>query len=343
MKHIFPIFILIALCGCIDPLNTDLPEQESKLVVFAEITNDTVPYTVQLGRSTPYTALRTPKETNAKVYVTDSTGNRYEFYEIDMGIYQSTPSEFIGKVGMKYQLTVVTSDDKRYISDFSPILPTGEITSLNFKKDSRLIQVDNNTIKESGISFTVDFKDNLGKEYYKIDWVGTYKYRANHRDNNTYCWDTEYPTFEINLYDDQFTNNSQITDQKVAFLSKGFRFRDGYSFKAELKSLTPEAYTFWRLVKDQTENDGSIFSSLPATIKSNMHNEQNPDDIVLGYFFTSAVASSRVFVPSVTYSDITSELPGCQPFRPWDPIKEWCYDCTLYQNSTNVEPSFWMN
>jgi len=337
----FTTFILLSLLiSCIDPLKTDLEYDSGSLVVNAELHDLTEPNYVYLSRTGPFDSKLPEYVNNALVTVEDAQGNIYQFEQHGPGIYKICPEMFIGEVGMEYKLKINLSGVD-YESEFSKMLPKGEIVDFFFEKSSQLQEFDDTFRAVPGIDFFIDFRDSENKDYYKIDYKGTFMFEANARDQqNDYCWKTESSDYNILLHDDTYTDNSILKRERVSFLEKGWRFKDGYSMEVRLKSLTPEAYLFWSLVEEQSSNDGSVFSSLPSRIKSNIK-AVNSDENVLGFFTTTSIATERVYVPSNIYPDIISVLPGCDQFRPSDPIQEWCYDCSLYTNSSNMKPEFW--
>lgn len=336
------ILLFLLFSACIDPLDVEVDDTNARLVVMAEITNLNEPYKVELHRTADYETLVNPKETGAKVSIIDEQGNEYAFMETEEGEYWSCPSEFVGKIGGNYNLRIETTDDNVYESDIETLLPTGEIDSVYYVKSSREREVNGNTSIENGVKVYCNFKDRKEKEFFRIDWKGTYRFRSAPMDNNNrYCWNTESSKFDINLHDDQFSNNSLIRDYEVTFLPDGLRFTEDYSFQAQLKSMNPGAYQFWELIKQQFENDGSIFSALPAQIESNINSLTNPDEKVLGYFIVSGVDTQRIRIPASALTGINEAALACNQFRPSDPLPEYCYDCSKYQNSTGEEPSFW--
>ena len=94
-------------------------------------------------------------------------------------------------------------------------------------------------------------------------------------------------------------------------------------------------------LKKELENDGSIFSALPAQIESNIKSLNNPDEKILGYFIVSGVDAKRIRIPSSTLTGINEAALMCRQFRPTDPLPEYCYDCTKFENSVGEEPSYW--
>ncbi len=337
--------MVLTICwACIDPLDIEIKDEGSNLVVFAEVTDQAEEYIVNLTRTSSYESGNPPKETGAKVTVLDSEGREFVFMEEEEGVYKSCPAEFIGEIGQSYKLRIETQEDQIYESDLEEILPTGEIDSVYFKRESKPTFTNGSIRPVNGLSLFCSFRDNPAKEYLKVDWSGTFQFRSSNFDPlYDFCWKTESSTFDINLYDDAFTNNSLKEDFEITFLEEGFRFGIDYSFQAQLKSLTPGAYNFWRLIEQQYENNGSIFSALPAQINSNIKCITNPEEKVLGYFITSAQAAKRIRISPYDLGGqpSTSELPGCRPFRPGDPIADYCYDCSLYTNSSGTEPSYW--
>lgn len=330
------------LTSCIDPLNVEVNDQANKLVVYAEITTLTAPYRVVISRTTNYDRSNNPREEGATVTVENDLGEVYEFYEDRLGVYESCPTEFVAKVGRTYKLSIITVNDEVYESDFEPILPTGELDSIYYEYDERVANSGNSNTITRGVAIYCNFKDRPERDYLMLDWEGTFKFRASSKDqNNTYCWNTEYPDFEINLFQDNYTNNRLVLGERVTFLEDGLRFTEDYNIQVQLKSLTPEAFEFWQLIQDQYENDGSIFAPTPSPIKSNITCVSDPEKVALGYFFTSAVAAKRMFIPDYVIPGRNEAKLNCVTFSPTDQLPEYCYDCTAFGNSTNLEPEYW--
>ncbi|SMG28771.1 protein of unknown function [Marivirga sericea] len=339
LLYIVPIFLFY---GCIDPLDIEVNDRNSRLVVMGEITNLPEAYQVVLQRTSDYETLVNPMEENATVSVTDENGLEYFFKESKPGIYRSCPTEFVGKIGQSYKLRIETSNDIIYESEVETLLSTGEIDKVYYRKSQRQVEVNDYTYLEEGIKVFCDFKDTETEDYFKLDWQGTYKFQSAPMDNNNrYCWNTEFAKFDINLYNDQFSNNSLLKDFEITYLSDGLRFSEDYSFQVRLKSLSKGAFKFWTLIKDQFENDGSIFSALPAQIESNINSLTNAEEKVLGYFVVSSVDTKRIRIPSTALSGVNEAALACKQFSPTDPLPEYCFNCTKYENSEGEEPTFW--
>ena len=73
---------------------------------------------------------------------------------------------------------------------------------------------------------------------------------------------------------------------------------------------------------------GDIFDPPPATLRGNMVNLTNPDEIVIGYFRASDVSIDSMF--------LTREMLA-EP-RPLRKIND---DCREYRNGTTRKPVYW--
>lgn len=342
-KKRFCILIILGLFwSCIDPIDIAVQDDGSRLVVFAEITNEAAPYHIDLSRTSNYDANNNPKVTGAIVRVINSDKEEFIFVEQKPGIYSSCPAEFVAEVGQSYQLRIQTADEKVYESEVEIIRPSGTIDSLYYDIYDRQTMIGDVLRPEKGLRFFCDFMDNAEEDFFRVDWEGTYMFQASPYDTeNTFCWNTEFSKFDINLYHDKYSNNSLNRNFEITFLKNGFRFKEDYSFKVKLKSMSEGGYRFWNLIKQQYENDGSIFAALPAQINSNIKCISNPEEKVLGYFFASAVASQRIRISPFTIpGNIDATLP-CRKFRPTDPLQEYCYDCSKFENSINEPPVYW--
>ncbi|HEX8676939.1 MAG TPA: DUF4249 family protein, partial [Segetibacter sp.] len=105
---------LIASFHCIKKLDVDTRTEKPILVVEGAVSTDSVPYTVNLSYSGPFDrANKIPDEyfeDNAIVTISTDDGNTTLLKHIDKGLYETTDSNFIGKVGTSYSVTVVLKD-----------------------------------------------------------------------------------------------------------------------------------------------------------------------------------------------------------------------------------------
>ena len=63
-------------------------------------------------------------------------------------------------------------------------------------------------------------------------------------------------------------------------------------------SMTEEEYNYWKNISAIINRDGSLFDPPPGTVRGNLYNIDNEDDLILGYFSVSAVEYKRYFTNS---------------------------------------------
>lgn len=107
------------------------------------------------------------------------------------------------------------------------------------------------------------------------------------------CWEIIY-SHDFNLFSDQYTNGGLILNKKVAQIP----FYDHNPGLVEIRqsSLTPDAYRYFQLFQQQTQNTGGLADSPPTALAGNVHNVANDREAVVGYFAASAVATFRYWL-----------------------------------------------
>ena len=134
-------------------------------------------------------------------------------------------------------------------------------------------------------------------------------------------------------------------------------------------SLTEDAYRFWDQLQKTTQNLGGLFDPLPSQVKGNIVNENNSEEIVLGYFSGGTVETKRIFISSLNLPEYL-QLQSIPTFEcnltniPFNRIPERakslvivqsygtpltvgysfgypeCVDCRI-QGGTTTAPTFW--
>jgi hypothetical protein len=140
-----------------------------------------------------------------------------------------------------------------------------------------------------------------------------------------------------------------------------------YSILVNQYSLNEDEFSYWEKLQNISDNAGGLYDVTPMVIPSNIYNIDDPEEIILGYFSVSAVASKRIFIrdkfsglPNLYWYCATDTVWGFGaipklnievwlledhpfPFNqpPWrvTTIYKECADCTT--RGTNVRPSYW--
>ncbi|MDQ3291935.1 MAG: DUF4249 domain-containing protein [Bacteroidota bacterium] len=337
---------LLALTSCIDPVNINLKPEPNQLVVEGLITNENSQTPIKLAYTQPYTQQVgvIPKPlTNATVYVEDQNSNRFNYYENAPGNY--IPESFTGIVGNTYTLTIITEGKKVYRSKPEKMLPTTAVDGLTAELRARpKVDSQGDEIIEYGFQTFVNTSDPAQeKNYYMWRWIGTYEVHTQPGDHTKdvrgnpvpdplpccpVCWVTEGHQ-NIAVRNDALINGNKIIKQPITLLPilpQNFNYR--YHLRVKQYSLSELGYNFWRNLTSQVTGVGSVQDPPPAPVPGNMYNEDDENEVVLGYFGASAVTSDAIFIER-------DEIPFLVP--------KFIYpdDCRVLKNSTAVKPDFW--
>jgi len=106
----------------------------------------------------------------------------------------------------------------------------------------------------------------------------------------TQCWEI-IRNYDLNLFDDSFTDGGLIQARKVAQLP--FFTRSAALAVLRQISLTASAYQFFKQVEAQTENTGGVADTPPTAPIGNVRCVQRPHEMVVGYFAAAGVSQIR--------------------------------------------------
>lgn len=320
------IYILLLLpVACIDPFKVALPEGQQLLTIEGIIHTGAGPHTIILTRSATYgsvfQALIRPVS-GATVVIRDNEG-RITFLEEDQnsrGNY-TTPTGFRAEIGKSYTLQIQTVEGKVYTSLPERVESVPQIENITLKTVT--VPVEGETNPRSGVQLISEINDPADQKnfyFWRLSPVVhvlearpdlfTPRPSPEFPDRIVFpkpccaiCYRTEI-TGNQSVFiaqDDNF--NGLTTRIPAAFIEdNGLRFVSKLRVDLKQYAVSQEAYRFLRLVKQQAEINGSIFDPPPATIRGNMINLENPDEVVLGYFMAAGESSRRIYIDK---SDLT--------------------------------------
>ncbi|MBN2349215.1 MAG: DUF4249 domain-containing protein [Bacteroidales bacterium] len=309
-KKLQALFFLF-LIGCIEPFTPDLGDYQKTLVVDGNITNKdgyqyiSIGYYSGVGEEKKYVP-----ELRCQVSVLDDKGNIFNFEEYHLGNYKGLIGQEFLTPGRKYRLYFRTQEGKEYESEFDELLACPPIDSLYYEIQERgTYDIDN---PEYGIQFYVktdatgDYADNYLWKHdetweYHSKYLLEYYYDGNYRkfngkkDSLFFCWKTETVNEIFTISAKQYTEKKLIVP--VRYVSNQTNhLKIGYSLLVKQYSLSDAAYEFWNKVKKQVQESGGLYETQPERILGNIKCISNPEEMVLGFFYASAVQEKRIFV-----------------------------------------------
>ena len=290
MKKSFSIFILLffALIGCVEEIKLPLRDPQPQLVVEGLLTDDRVPYEVKLSYTGVFASGRfLPSRltvNGALVRISDDKGNATTLDQdlLDPGTYRSTDPNFVGIAGRTYTLTVITPDEKKYTSKpqrLDAVPPISRVYA-EFTERTRA--------RPDGYEIYLDTQDPAETaNYYRWTAYGF----SNRPCGNPYLW-VPFFSKNINVLNDQNINGKEVKRRNVLFSAM---YGSGLHFiEVAQYGMSREAFQFWQLYNEQLSRTGSILDPLPAPIKGNVINADNPQDIALGFFQVSGVSRRKL-------------------------------------------------
>ena len=111
---------------------------------------------------------------------------------------------------------------------------------------------------------------------------------------NYYCW-ANRNSGKINI----FTTANQTDDrfEELAFHTiplTDLRLQTMYRLTVRLSAMSEDAYNYWNNIQQNSEGQGSIFSTTPSEMDSNLHCLTNPSLQIIGYLSAATEVSSRI-------------------------------------------------
>lgn len=305
MRRILIIFfpgLVVTFCfSCIRMVTIPIRNVKPMLVVEGSITTDSVPYIVNLSYSgkfsNTYQFSDQPFIKDALVTIKDDQGDSTECSWVAEGTYKSTDSRFIGTVGRSYTLIVKLADGKTYISRQEKLNFVPPIDSLTVVYDSTNVF----EVRPTQFIVSANLTDQSGVEnYYRWTASGYAPRRSTGLPCNIGTPALCYQNCEqlqiynqLNILSDRYIDGNHI--QQPAAFSPVYWFGKHF-VEVKQYSLSRTAYQFWEQYQAQTNRTGSILDPLPSSLTGNVYNQADSNDIALGLFSASAVATKRIVI-----------------------------------------------
>lgn len=275
---------MLALTGCQDVIDVELPESEPLLVIDGLVTDGRGSF-VEISTSAAYFAQgETPKINRAKVLLFEDGAMVSELVGVD-SVAGRFASSFQGEIGRSYFIEIeIEADEPNFYESTwrtTPILlkRVFQIDSVN----TRLLNKRTNPQAfEEGTYALVYFQEPKGEGD---------SYRVRRALNDSLF------SRDIFLVDDLGVDGLYFGKGLIG----GFAFygplEPGDSIAVNIYSLAREHYDYLTLLAQQVFQVGSTFDPPPAPLYGNLYNVADPSILGFGYFGASAVESSGIRYP----------------------------------------------
>lgn len=367
----------ILVVACIEKYRLeDHVEYIPKLVVDGILTNEADTQNIFLSVTSSTEQPEFIPFSGCRVEVSDNRGNIFSFTEsaYETGNYIAIIEEEYFREGAGFSLQITTPENRRYLSTMEDFNPSPPIDSVYYEIAS-LPTADPETYID-GVQFYLDFiaSDNYGKNYRYVleetyEYHSTWPMRAYldetgfHYPPTDYSKFTCYSTEELShiflLSTSNLEENSYIKYPLNFVDDHTQRLLYNYSLLVKQFSLSESAYIFWETLKENNQEVEGIYSKQPSLIKGNISNENDAEEIVLGYFGVSSIAEYRIVLGPVKELSFF-HVPYCDPIIPevgyphvprplylvlvdgeiWAYNSIECFDCTLLGGTVDKPPFF---
>lgn len=267
------IFLFVAgflISSCEDVIELDLDQVAPKLVVEANISDQPVPYSIELSETANfYDDNDFNPKVGAEVIIYDEIGNRETLRETTPGIYQTNTIQ--GVRGIKYTLEIM-SEGKTYKASNRIPDQVNPIDSLIVKFEEESI------FRDAGYYVTATTQDPAGVDnYYRLKiFVNGAVYIFNQDDED----EDNYEDNNLYLSSDKFTDGQYIE------FGLSPKLKLGDKVKVELYHISKTSYDYYRTLLDAIGTGGLA----PANPISNFGEQ------ALGNFNTYVVFSDSTVV-----------------------------------------------
>jgi hypothetical protein len=314
-KRIF-VFVLFMMVACVEPYPPPASGDQVNFVVVDGFLNaSTKSVTVKISHAVPLASpAQYPPEEEAAVSIEGDKGVTFTLSEAAKGVYEAQDIEV--DPSENYSLHFVTKGGKSYRSKYVGMRRSPLIDSVVWRPEP------------TGTRFYVNGHDpSNSTTYYRYLFTDTWEYRVPIysfwkkvgglpvfrdpvKEQVFTCWRTSHST-EILTASTKRLTEDVVNMLPVYFIAKGSReLSRRYSINIQQRAISEEEYEYWQLIRKTTESLGGLFDPLPSQVISNLQNEEDPKEQVLGYFSGGFVTEKRMFVSFYDLPDNLKVVDG---------------------------------
>lgn len=313
MKRISLLLIsIVSMFGCVEDFDINVKDAAPRLVIEGLITNQPGPYYIRVIKSkpgnlnindpNPYQTDHAEPITDALVVVTDDKGQRDTLKYTIIGVYGSEYEESFynqgfyatqklkGIPGRTYFLEIIW-EGKKYTSS-SYMQPVPAIEKLGYKS------VYSEAKKVSHYVPTLTFGDPKNEINYYLIQTSSGINNSSFGINNSRFWSVG-TLWRYSILEDSHLK-PEVIDLEISNGAnpRGIDFyavyMEGDDIYIALSSISKEAYSYYKALLQQFENDGGAYKPTPATPPGNISNG------ALGLFQASAVSEKTITIPRIS-------------------------------------------
>ncbi len=354
------ISLILFFTGCISPYEPDFKGEKGLLVVDGSLIKGRETQVVVISKTSPITLPEYLPVENCNVRITDNNGTEFVFDEESPGKYVAHIDDASLSYDKQYKLSITTSSGAVYESNYQELLETAPVDSIYGIHEYHYSPKTERETAE-GIQFYVDLDaPDQASRYYR--WVleetwesfvknkiwavydGQTIKRFYPEDSLQHCWKTKDVTGLYSASTVQLSSN-RIKKVPLHFLeSSSPKLFCKYCATINQYALNAEAYEYWYEKERELRESGNIYAIQPSQPKSNIHNINNPDELVMGFFWVASSTIKRTFIknPDPHEMSISCHWSGayCESDDINDILDQLYYIISLYPEDFTNPPYY---
>lgn len=252
--------VLVLSSACEDVVEVNLEEAQPRLVVDAILewkkgTNG-ANQTIKLSRTRDFFDDEPQPVSGATIKVNNSYGVEFAFEEVTSGEYMT--DTFRPEINELYSLRIELDGNVYSAKEtLKPVVP------INFVE-----QIDEGGFSGEDIELKAYYTDPEAIEnYYAFKFFAPF---------------LAFP--DLSVFDDEFNDGNQI----FGIFSEE-DLEAGMDVKIQLYGISRNYYNFLEILLAQAGSAGGPFETQPATVRGNIRNENDSDELIFGYFGLSEI------------------------------------------------------
>lgn len=294
--------LALALGACRDPYRPAIQsEEKSYLVVEGILVLGDRPTRIRLSRTFMLDdTARLRWEDGAQVLVENRQGDVKILHRQAEGEYVHPNLEL--RMNEEYRVRIRTTNGDEFESDYVKPKLSPPIDSIGWKLD------------EDGLTVYVNSFDPAGEaRYYLWDYGETYEIHSYYFSDQIYedyyirprrlpeeqvyqCWKYD-SSVNIILATTSRLEEDSLLEAPVAYFNRhDEKLSVRYSMLLRQYAIAEEAYQYLALMRQNTEQIGTIFDPQPTDIRGNIRCVNKPEDPVIGFVMASSVQERRKFI-----------------------------------------------
>lgn len=350
--------VVLILASCVTEIQFDT-EVENFLVIGGVISNSPTEKVITVSRTTGVGTQPAPVQATGQVF---KDGAPWRELDILAPGELALPAFLDIEEGASYVIEIITEDGSTYRSEPQVVQPLLKTENLSFDVSTRVsgINFEGNPIFRRFVDVyaTVTIPAPSGADIrpnyrWQVDesWLVEEIPNAIENPDLINCYVTnsvgEFPSTVLNIED--ISAGESIVLVAIRLLDTSFRKR--HYFNVYLHSIDTRAVQYYQNSQRLVSNNGTIYDEVPALVKGNLFNVDDPSERVLGYVEFSLSDTTRL---AIDYGQINEEVfYYCEDSDdpcPQLPLPQGgttranceCFECdSIYGQQTRQRPFYW--